>query len=88
MPRTQQEIDDCGRRALAYYHNDIKPQLCEKDDGRYVAVDPDSGVWAISDGEDAVDMLQAKTSVKYPFLLIHPRVWVNSFGGGRSGSRD
>ena len=85
MQRTQDEINGCGRRALAFYHNDIKKQLSERDHGRYVAVDPETGTWAISDGEDAVDLLQAKTPVKYPFLLVHPRVWVNSFGGGRSG---
>ena len=84
MIRTQEEVDASGRRARELYHTQIKPQLTDDDVDRFIAIDPDSGVWAISDTEDMADeLLRCKVDVSHPFLLIHPRIWIDSFGGIR-----
>ncbi len=84
MVRTQEEIDASGRRAREIYHNQVKPLLTEKDVNRFIAIDPESGVWAISDTEDMADeLLRKKVAVSHPFLLVHPRIWIDSFGGAR-----
>ena len=81
MVRTQQ-ISETSKRALRYYHDEIKPQLTKRDTGRFVAIDSNSGAWEISDDRDAVDKLKARVPDAYPFLLVHPRIWVDSWGGG------
>ncbi len=83
--RTQEETNENGRRARAIYHEKIKPQLTDEDHGRYIAIDTESGEWAISDGEDAIKLLKQKTDAKYPFLLVHPRMWVNRMGWAGKG---
>ena len=75
---------DNRQRALAIYHENIKPQLGDADNGRYIAIDAETGVWAISDGYDAVKLLKKKTEAEYPFILVHPRVWVNRMPGIRT----
>ena len=78
----QEKIGGSGDRALAYYHERIKPLLTEDDVNRFVAIDCNTGAWAVSDGRDAVDKLKAEVPDAYPFLLVHPRIWVDSWGGG------
>ena len=82
----QEEVDVSGQAALTHYHERIKPLLTEDDVNRFIAIDPDSGEWEISDDRDAVDKLRKRVPGAYPFLLVHPRIWVESFGGyGFSG---
>ena len=81
MVGTQEEIDSTADRALDYYHKNIKPTLTDDDIDRFIAIDTHTGEWEISDGEDAVDRLKAKIPTANPFLLVHPRIWVHSFGG-------
>ena len=83
--RTQEETNENCRRALAIYHEKIKPHLGDDDHGRYIAIDAETEVWAISDGEDAIKLLKQKTEAKYPFLMVHPRVWVNRMGWAGKG---
>ena len=81
-------MDDNGRRALAIYYEKIKPQLTDDDHGRYIAIDAETGVWAISDGYDVVKLLKRKTEAEYPFILLHPRVSLYSIGWAGEGSRN
>ena len=84
MIRTQEEVDASGKRAREIYHREIKPQLTDDDVNKFVAIDPDSGEWAISETEDMADeLLRRKVDVSHPLLLIHPRIWIDSFGGIR-----
>ena len=84
MYRTQEEVDASGKRARAIYHKQIKPQLTDDDENKFIAIDPDSGEWAISETEDSADeLLRRKVDVSTPFLLVHPRIWIDSFGGIR-----
>ena len=84
MVRTQSEVDASGRRAREIYHTRIKPLLSTEDVDRFIAIDPDSGEWAISETEvGAEEDLKSKVRVKHPYLLIHPRIWIDSFGGVR-----
>ena len=81
MYRTQEEVDASGKRAREIYHREIKPQLTDEDVNKFVAIDPDSGEWAISETEDvAVIELRRKVDVRYPLVLVHPRIWVDRFG--------
>ncbi len=85
MVRTQSEIDASGDRALSHYHERIKPQLTTDDVNRFIAIDPISGEWGVSDDEDAaVGMLREKVDVEHPLVIVHPRIWVDSFGGWRT----
>ena len=82
MVRTQEEIDASGDLALAHYRERIKPLLTEDDVNRFIAIDPESGEWGISDDEDAaVDDLRRKVDVEYPLVIVHPRIGVDRFGG-------
>ncbi len=78
--RTQEEIDENVRRAKAIYHEKIKPQLSDADNGRYIAIDAETEEWAIAEGYNAVRLLKQKADAKYPFILVHPRIWVNRTG--------
>ena len=77
----QEEVDVSGQAALTHYHERIKPLLTEDDVNRFIAIDPDSGEWEISESEDvAVSELRRKVDVQYPLVIFHPRIWVDRFG--------
>ena len=81
MYRTQDEVDASGKRARAIYHTQIKPQLTDDDENKFIAIDPDSGEWGISDNEEvAVNELRRKVDAQYPLVIVHPRIWVDRFG--------
>lgn len=87
MVRSQEEVNAAGRRARDIYHKQIKPQLTDEDVNKFVAIDPTSGEWALADTEDAADkQLRRKVKVAHPYLMMHPRIWIESFGGFRPGS--
>lgn len=87
MVRSQEEVNASGRRARDIYYKQIKPQLTDEDVNKFVAIDPASGVWALSDTEYGADQkLRRKAKVTYPYLLLHPRIWIDSFGGVRPDS--
>ena len=47
--RSQSTRDETARRGDEIYERDIKPTLAEDQHGRYVAIDVNSGRWAIAD---------------------------------------
>ncbi len=47
--RSQDTLEETARRGDEIYERDIKPTLAEDQRGRYVAIDVDSGNWAIAD---------------------------------------
>ena len=75
------EFSGPTERALAYYRENIEPQLAEDDVNRFIAIDCKSGEWVKSDGRDAVDKLKNRVPDADPFLLVHPRIWIESWGG-------
>jgi hypothetical protein len=42
--------EEAGRLGDEIYERDIRPQVEDEHDGEYVAIDVDSGSWAVSDG--------------------------------------
>lgn len=49
--RTQADRMETGRRGEEIYERDIEPLLADDERGRIVAIDVDSGCWAIADDE-------------------------------------
>ena len=47
--RSQSTREETARRGREIYHRDIKPTLAQDQHGRCVAIDVDSGDWAIAD---------------------------------------
>lgn len=83
--RSQDDRRATARRGEEIYERDIKPTLSEDQHGRVVAIDVDSGCWAIAD-----EVLQAAADVR----VLRPEatdVWLlrvgyralHSFGGQR-----
>ena len=53
--------EDSARLGRAIYQRDVRPQVEPDHDGEVVAIDVDSGNWAIGDDRtDAVDRLRAE----------------------------
>ena len=46
---TRRPKDETGRIGDEIYERDIRPQVEAEHDGEYVAIDVDSGSWAVSD---------------------------------------
>ena len=57
--RTQSDSQETGRRGEEIYERDIEPLLADDQRGRVVAIDVDSGCWAIAD-----DVLQASADLR------------------------
>ena len=82
MVSTHGEASPTASNALDHYHSHIKEQLTQDDYGRYVAIDPDSGEWSVSDSADvSVEDLRCKVDVQHPLVIVHPRIWIDKFGG-------
>ena len=71
MLRAKLENDGVLNRGLAIYERDIAPRLSLKDQGRYVAVDINSGEWEIHDTREAIVNLRARVPDADIFLLKH-----------------
>ena len=72
MVRSKEETETVGKRGLAIYESEIAPQLSDDDQGRYVAIDVNTGEWEIDDSEDATEVLRARVPDADIFLLTHP----------------
>ncbi len=86
--RTREQIEETSRRGMQFYENSIKPMLTEEDAGRFIAIDAKTGEYEIGDNEDVGLVLKDRAPDAEIFLLVHPRVWVNSFGGGQIDGTD
>ena len=86
MLRTQEELEQVARRAERYYNESVKHKLTDADRGRYVAIDANSGAWAISDGWEAVDELRARVPDADVHTIRHMIIWTASIGWVPPGS--
>ena len=85
MVRTKEERDAVGARGLAIYESEIAPRLSDDDEGRYVAIDVNSGEWEIDDKEDVTEILRARVPDADIFLLRHIYIVTGYFGGPPRG---
>ena len=85
--RTSEQLEETSRRGLEFYNERIKPLLSDADDGRFLAIDANTGEYEIGDSEwEVVEDLKAQLPDADVLVLVHPRVWVHAIGGGtRSG---
>ncbi len=84
MVRTSEQLEETSRRALNFYHERIKPALTENDEGRFIAIDANTGEYEIGDDEWIGEGLKERSPSADIFVLVHPRVWVHTIGGGAS----
>ena len=61
-------------RGLAIYERDIASQLNIEDEGRFVAIDINTGEWEIDDTESVSDVLRARIPDSEIFLWRHPDI--------------
>ena len=80
--RTPEQIAKTSRRGMRFYTERVKPLLADEDNGRFIAIDSITGEYEIGDNEDVGLTLKDRQPNADIFLLVHPRIWVNSFGGG------
>lgn len=80
--RTREQVEETSRRGMRFYNDRIKPLLTDDDEGRFIAIDTKTGEYEIGDNEDVGLVLKAKMPDADIFMLVHPRIWVHSFGGG------
>ncbi len=81
--RTREQIEETSRRGMEFYEGRIKPLLTDDDEGRFVAIDAKTGEYEIGDNEDAGLVLKESAPDADIFMLVYPRIWVHSFGGGQ-----
>ena len=62
------------KRAIEYYHSDIKDKLTEEDHGKFVAVDAHSGEWILGDSQDVILDMHDRMPGAHPVLLQYPYV--------------
>lgn len=80
--RTREQIEETSRRGMQFYNDRVKPLLTDEDDGCFIAIDTKTGEYEIGENEDVGLILKDRHPEADIFLLVHPRIWVNSFGGG------
>ena len=86
---TQLDREVRGDRILTHYRDQIRPQLSDDDFGKFIAIDPESGVWDMSEDDvEAIARLRQKVDVEVPVVLQHPRIWVDRMGSGWPAIRD
>ena len=81
--RNESTMEETGRRGDEIYERDIKPTLAEDQHGRYVAIDVNSGRWAIADtlraATDEIHMNRPDPSGVWLLRVGHPVL--RHFGG-------
>lgn len=85
--RSQVTLEETARRGDEIYERDIKPTLAEDQRGRCVAIDIDSGDWAIADEvlDAAEDLRERHPDASDVWLLRVGYRGLYGFGG--QGSR-
>ena len=85
MVSSEKETETVGQRGLTIYERDIAPQLSDDDQGRYVAIDVNTGEWEIDDTRDAIEALRARVPDADIFILRHIDIVTGYFGGRPKG---
>lgn len=83
------ERSETARRGEEIYERDIKPTLGEDQDGRYVAIDVDTGRWTISSGRSGRTTASATRTIpsRAAPSAIPPRCATGACAGGRAVRR-
>lgn len=61
-------------RGLDIYENQVAPQLSDADEGRFVAIDVDTGEWDIGDTESVGEEFRERLPDAEIFLWRHPDI--------------
>ena len=74
--------EEFAQRGDAIYENDVRPRLKIDDDGKFVAIDIDSGRYEIDDDElEAGDRLRARVPEAQIWIVRVGSRSVHRFGG-------
>ena len=74
--------DEFAQRGDAIYEKDVRPRLKADDDGKFVAIDIDSGFYEIDDDELAAgDKLRARVPNPQIWMVRVGSRYVHRFGG-------
>jgi hypothetical protein len=74
--------EDFAQRGDAIYQNNVRPQLTADDEGRFAAIDIDSGMFEIdADEMKACDRLRARAPQAQIWLVKVGSPYVHRFGG-------
>jgi hypothetical protein len=74
--------EEFARRGDAIYENDVRPRLKTDDDGKFVAIDIESGTYEIAEDErEAGDRLRARVPEAQIWIVRVGSRYVHRFGG-------
>jgi hypothetical protein len=74
--------DEFARRGDAIYDSDVRPRLKPEDDGKFVAIDIETGAYEIEVDElAACDRLRARVPQAQVWLVRAGSPYVHRFGG-------
>ena len=77
--RTREQTESSSRRGLDFYQERIKPTLTDVHNGRYIAIDANTGEFEIGGSEwEVVGSLKARVAGAEVLVVIHPRIWVHA----------
>ncbi len=74
--------DEFARRGDALYEKTVRPQLSAADEGRFAAIDIESGAYAVDADElEACDQLRARVPDAQIWMVRVGSRYVHRFGG-------
>ncbi len=80
--------EEFARRGDAIYENDVRPQLKTDDEGKFAAIDIESGMYEIAGDEvEACDRLSARIPEAQIWLVRIGSRYLHRFGAEKSGAR-
>ena len=78
---SKQEVADRGD---SIYESQIRPHLKPEDDGKFIAIDIETGNYEIDSSEfDALQRIHARIPGSQPWLIRIGSTYVHRFGGNR-----
>ena len=87
MVRSKGETGTVRARGVAIYESKIAPQLTDDDEGRYVAIDVNSGEWEIDDTRHAIKRLRVRVPDAEIYTMWHLDLNQAFFGAPRGLGR-
>ncbi len=83
MVETRRRLSEKSEKAIGIYLSEIKPQLSDEDDGRYVAIDAHTGAWLLGDSIDVSLEMRDQSPGSHPVVVQHPniyaRLWIRQY---------
>ena len=79
--------EEFARRGDALYESDVRPRLTPEDDGKFVAIDIESGAYEMDEDElEAGAKLRARVPAAQIWIVRVGSRYVHRFGGRRRPS--